>query len=68
MEGNCFIGDATKCFRGQVSKEENLRLAERYWENIPDAKQNQICEMLVDGQITVMEIVKQINANIPIQE
>ena len=68
VEGNCFIGDATKCFRGQVSKEENLRLAERYWENIPDAKQNQIGEMLVDGQITVMEIVKQINANIPIQE
>jgi hypothetical protein len=63
--GNCFIGDANKCFRGQLSKEENLRLAEAYWENKTDRNNTQqIREMLVDGEITVLEIVKEINANI----
>lgn len=65
IEGNCFIGDATKCFKGQLSKEENLRLAEVYWERNVDTENKQaICEMLVNGQITVVEIVKEINANI----
>ena len=65
IEGNCFIGVATKCFKGQLSKEDNLRLAEIYWEsNINTENKQAICEMLVDGQITVVEIVKEINANI----
>lgn len=65
IKGNCFIGDATKCFKGQLSKEENLRLATLYWESSIDIEKEQaICEMLVDGQITVIEIVKEINANI----
>ena len=65
IEGNCFIGDATKCFDGQVDKQENLRLAELYWKNEPNDTNNPtICEMLVDGHITVVEIVKEINANI----
>ena len=65
--GNCFVGDATKCFRGQLSKEENLRLAEHYWENESREDHTPICEMLVDGEITVVEIVNEINANIPNQ-
>ena len=65
IEGNCFIGDATKCIKGRLSKEENLRLAEVYWESNVDTENKQaICEMLVNGQITVVEIVKEINANI----
>lgn len=65
VEGNCFIGDAAKCFDGQPDKQENLRLAEIYWENKSnDAEERSICEMLVDGRITVVEIVKEINANI----
>ena len=65
VNGNCFVGDANKCFRGQLSKEENLRLAQAYWENKADGKDTrQIREMLVDGEITVLEIVKEINANI----
>lgn len=65
IEGNCFIGDATKCFDGHVDKQENLRLAELYWKNEPNDTNNPtICEMLVDGHITVVEIVKEINANI----
>ena len=67
IKGNCFMGDATKCFKGQLSKEENLRLAETYWESEVDKENQQsICEMLVNGQITVIEIVKEINANIEV--
>jgi len=65
VKGNCFMGDATKCFKGQLSREENLRLAEIYWENSVDTgNQHSICEMLVNGEIVVVEIVKEINANI----
>ncbi len=65
VKGNSFTGDANKCFKGQLSKEENLRLAEVYWENNADENNSQqIREMLVDGEITVLEIVKEINANI----
>ena len=63
VDGNCFEGDATKCFRGQLSKEENRRLAELYWESNSDAPEG-IREILVSGRITVMEIVKEINANL----
>ena len=59
------MGDATKCFRGCLSKEENLKLAEAYWEREADTDDQQaVCEMLVNGRITVVEIVKEINANI----
>ena len=65
ITGIYFVGDATKCFKGQLRKEENLRLAEVYWEANGDSENQQaICEMLVNGQITVVEIVKEINANI----
>ena len=63
VEGNCFRGDATKCFRGLTDRGENLRLASLYWEKGYDG--TGICEMLVDGKITVSEIVKEINANLP---
>ena len=65
IEGNCFVGDATKCFKGQLNIEENLKLAEIYWDSKVDTTNEQsICEMLVDGHITVVEIVKEINTNI----
>lgn len=65
IEGNCFRGDATKCFKGKLYKEENLKLAKAYWEQEVDTTNEQsVCEMLVDGKITVVEIVKEINANI----
>ena len=65
INGNCFMGDATKCFKGQLNKEENLKLAELYWESkIDTSNQQAICEILVNGKITVVEIVKEINANI----
>ena len=64
------MGDANKCFRGQLRKEDNLRLAENYWESkieedkADDSNEQAVREMLVDGQITVVEIVKEINANV----
>jgi len=65
IKGNCFVGDATKCFDGGLDKQENIRLAEAYWENKHnDINHPPICEMLVDGTITVVEIIKEINANI----
>ena len=64
IKGNCFVGDATKCFKGQLDQQENLRLAQLYWENKPnDTDTPPIYEMVVDGSITVIEIVKEINAN-----
>lgn len=65
ISGNCFRADATRCFDGRLDKKENLKLAERYWENEADfSKEGTICEMLIDGQITVVEIVKEINENL----
>lgn len=66
IRGSCFMGDATRCFRGQLSKEENRKLARAYWDNpmTEDSTQG-ILEMLVDGEITVLEIVKEIGANLP---
>ena len=65
IEGKCFAGDATKCFRGQPDASENLRLADIYWRN-ETAVSNEppVRELLVDGKISVLEIIKQINANL----
>ncbi|WP_310604829.1 DUF2441 domain-containing protein [Anaerosporobacter sp.] len=65
IEGNSFVGDATKCFDGQLDKQDNLMLADLYWKNEPDnASESSIYETLVDGKITVVEIVKEINLNL----
>ncbi len=63
INGNCFAGDATKCFKATLDQQENLNLAELYWESAQDENPS-VCEMLVDGQIKVVEVVKEINANI----
>lgn len=60
VNGNCFTGDATKCFDGSISKEKKLKLAERYWENLMESDEKPpIVEMLVDGKIEVVEIIKE---------
>lgn len=65
IDGSCFTADAVKCFRGQPDKEANLRLAEKYWEREANPENpEEIPEMLVNGRITVLEIMKQINANL----
>lgn len=59
INGNVFYGDATKCFDGKLTEKENLALAEKYWEN-KDFSKTSILEMLVDGDIEVIEIVKEL--------
>lgn len=59
VDGNVFFGDAEKCFDGRLTEEENLTLAEKYWEN-KDFDKSSILEMLVDGNIEVIEIVKEL--------
>lgn len=61
IDGNCFVGDATKCFDGTVHHEENIKLAKLYWEH---EGQVNIQEMLVDGIITVVDILEEINQNL----
>lgn len=65
IHGSCFPGDAAKCFDGRLDKREHLRLARLYWENEHgDTAPPPVWEMLVDGRITVVEIVKEISANL----
>lgn len=59
VNGNVFYGDAEKCFDGKLSEKENLTLAKKYWKN-EDFNENAIIEMLVDGDIEVIEIVKEL--------
>lgn len=67
VQGRCFIGDALNCFDGTPDAEENRRMAARYWRNDPnDEGREPIREMLVDGEITVVRIVKEYNANLPV--
>ncbi len=65
VRGNVFEGDAYKCFDGCIDEAENVRMAEIYWLNGPNEDgREQIVEILADGDIEVIEIVKEINANI----
>lgn len=65
VEGRCFVGDACNCFDGTPDLADNLAKAEHYWLNLPNEDGEPIHEMLVDGVITVDEIVAEINANLP---
>ncbi len=60
VDGNVFLGDAEKCFDGRLTEKANLALAEKYWGN-KDFRENSILEMLVDGDIKVVEIVKELS-------
>ena len=65
INGRCFVGDATKCFAATLNRQENLSMAEDYWTSSPDdAGEQTVREILVDGFIKVVEIVREINANI----
>lgn len=60
ITGSRFLGDATKCFDGTVDREENRRLAAKYWENRENPPgEPPIKEYLVGGEIEVVEIVKE---------
>lgn len=61
ITGKKFMGDATKCFDATTDKAANLELAEKYWQNNdnPDGAPP-INEIIVSGDIEVVEIVKEI--------
>lgn len=67
VEGNYFIGDANNCFEGKLKKEENIMLANKYWEGKPD-KKDSVYEMIVDGNITVLEILKEYSNSKAVEE
>ncbi len=59
VRGRCFPGDANNCFPGSPDRAENLRLARHYWQNLPNLqKERPIREMLVDGELEVVEILE----------
>lgn len=65
INGEHFIGDANNCFDATLSREQNLALAERYWANSPNLSgEPPIREILVNGSIEVLQIVKEINRNL----
>lgn len=60
VDGNVYVGDAWNCFEGTIDKNKNLELAENYWkyEKNIDGKEP-IVEILANGKIKVIEIVKE---------
>lgn len=63
--GNVFVGDANNCFDATIDENKNLSLAHDYWLNKPDSQNcPPIKEYLVDGDIEVIEIIREINKNI----
>lgn len=60
VDGNVFVGDAWNCFDGTIDKNKNLELAEKYWMNTKnDLGKDPIVEIIVDGKIKVIEIIKE---------
>lgn len=60
VDGNIFIGDACNCFDGIKDKKWNLEMAENYWKykTNKDGK-TPIVEVLADGNIKVVDIIKE---------
>ncbi len=64
VRGNLFSGDACNCFDGLPDREQNLVLARNYWQNGPSGEGRPVKELLVDGDIEVAEIIREINRNL----
>lgn len=61
--GRVFVGNANLCFRGELEPEKNLEMARKYWK-VEETGEDPIVEMLIDGDIEVVEIVREIGANV----
>lgn len=57
VQGNIFDGDACNCFDGTRVEEDNIEKARHYWE-MDIKNENPVIETLVDGEITVVEIIE----------
>lgn len=60
--GNRFIGDTNNCFDAVLDRTQNHVMAERYWRNSlnPDGEPR-TPEVLANGDIEVVEIIREIN-------
>lgn len=58
VNGNVFDADACNCFDGTENEAENIEKALHYW-NGDIQNEKPVIETLVDGEITVVEIVKE---------
>lgn len=53
------------CFDASFNENEKILMVKRYWGNLPNMQNEApIIEILADGEIEVLEIVKEIHANI----
>lgn len=65
LTGRVFTGDAHNCFEAATNLAQNISLAERYWRNLPNEYgKPPVRETLADGQIEVLEIVREIRKNL----
>lgn len=65
LTGRVFAGDAHNCFDATTDRMQNLSLAERYWRNLPNEYgKTPVREILADGEIKVLEIVREIRKNL----
>ncbi|MBQ3157714.1 MAG: DUF2441 domain-containing protein [Clostridia bacterium] len=64
ITGRVFVGNACNCFDGTPDKAHNLAKADHYWQNLPNEDDEYIWEMLADGDIEVVRVVEEINANL----
>ena len=65
LKGGLFEGDANNCFDASTDRRQNLAWAERYWQNLPNLRGEPVIrELLADGEIEVLEIVRVICGNI----
>ena len=58
VNGNIFDADACNCFDGTENEAENIEKAFHYW-NKDIKNEKPVIETLVDGEITVVEIVRE---------
>ncbi len=59
-DGNVYVGAAWNCFECTIDKNKNLELAEDYWKyEKNNIREEPIVEVLVNGKIKVIEIVKE---------
>ena len=60
VDGNAYVGDAWNCFEGTTDRKKNLELAEDYWKHEKNnIGKEPIVEILVNGKIKVIEMVKE---------
>ena len=59
VKGRVFEGNANNCYDGGINKALNLELAEKYWERVGLEEEGCVREILVDGCIEVVAILKE---------